>query len=57
MEMLVLIVLLTHVIALLSVFGFAKFDAAADDESTNDSRDWMETCVPVRVPVAKFERR
>ena len=56
METLVLIVLLVHVIALFSVFGFARFDATAEDESANDSRDWMETCVPVRVPVAKFER-
>ena len=53
MEMLLLIVLTAHVIALLGYFSRAE--AAEAEQELSVPRAWMEECVPVRVATPERE--
>lgn len=57
METMVMIVLLVHAIALLSVFCTAKHDTMPLDGFGEPLADWQERVVPIEAPVVEAFRR
>lgn len=56
MEMLLMIVLLVHAIALLGVFCTARYDVATLDADGEPLFDWQERMVPVEQPIPAGRR-